>query len=332
MALEALHMIVGFEWAALMTTDPETLLPTGGLVEGFSPATCGPFWDTELLDPDFLKFRDLARSTHPVATLHQATDGELHRSPRYTKLYEELGVTDELRIAFMAGSDCVAVATLLRSTEDAPISDVDLADARDLAPTISHLLRRALGRTTRQRPEGSESPIVVLLDGAGNVVSTTEGGSARLDDLRTEGVDEEGVPSVIRAAATRARSSRRGNRFAHRARGRSGQWMRIDVAPMEGDAGLVAVSISDARVGDLFPILLAAYGLTERETAVTMLLLRGLTVREIAVELSISPHTVRDHTKAIYEKADVNTRGELMAQLFSNHVFEDFHSALRHRG
>lgn len=85
-ALDALHQIVQFDWAALMTTDHETLLPTGGMVEGFHPDTCAPFWDTELLDPDFIKFRELASSTNPIATLHHATDGDLERSPRYSKL------------------------------------------------------------------------------------------------------------------------------------------------------------------------------------------------------------------------------------------------------
>lgn len=331
-ALEALHLVVRFDWAALMTTDHETLLPTGGLVEGFSPDTCGPFWDTELLDPDFIKFRELASSTTPIATLHHATDGDLSRSPRYTKLFAPLEVADELRIAFLAGSECVAVATLLRKSADGPITDSELADTRDVAPTISQVLRRAQGRIGQQGTEGPGSPTVILLNAAGQIVGVTEGGTALLDDLRTEGVNEQGVPTLIQAAATRARWSRRENRLAHRIRGRSGQWMRLDVKPMEGDSELVAVSIAPAGVRDLFPILLAAYGLTERESAVTLLLVRGLATREIATELSISPHTVRDHTKAIYEKASVNTRGELVAQLFSNHVLEEFHAAVNHHG
>ena len=328
--LEALHLLVRFDWAALMTTDHETLLPTGGLVEGFSPDACAPFWDSELLDPDFIKFRELASSTNPIATLHHATDGDLARSPRYTKLFEPLGVADELRVAFLAGAECVAVATLLRNSTDGPITDIELADTRVVAPTISQVLRRALGRIGQQGSGGQVSPTVILLNNAGNIVGVTEGGGALLEDLRTEGVDEQGVPTLIQAAATRARWSRRENRLAHRVRGRSGQWMRLDVKPMEGDSDLVAVSISPARAGDLFPILLAAYGLTERESAVTLLLVRGLATRDIASELSISPHTVRDHTKAIYEKASVNTRGELVAQLFSNHVLEQFHSAVSH--
>lgn len=331
-ALEALHLVVRFDWAAIMTTDHETLLPTGGLVEGFHPDSCAPFWDSELLDPDFNKFRDLASSTNPVASLHHATDGDLPRSPRYTKLYASLDIADELRVAFHAGSECIAVAALVREQADGPVSDVELTDTRALVATISQVLRRALGRVGNHGADGPASPTVVLLDAAGSIVGVTEGGTALLDDLRTEGVDEQGVPTVIQAAATRARWSRRENRLAHRILGRSGQWMRLDVKPMEGDAELVAVSISPARAGDLFPILLGAYGLTERESAVTLLLVRGLSAREIATELSISPHTVRDHIKAIYDKAEVSTRGELVAQLFCNHVLDEFHASVSHHG
>ncbi len=331
-ALEALHLVVAFDWAALMTTDHETLLPTGGFVEGFAPDTCAPFWDTELLDPDFIKFRELATSTNPIATLHHATDGDLSRSPRYLKLFEPLGVGDELRIAFLAGSECVAVATLLRSIDDGPVDDVELSDVRSLAPTVTQVLRRALGRIGQHGMGALSSPTVILLDAAGKIVGVTEGGTALLDDLRTEGVDEQGIPTLIQAAATRARWSRSENRIAHRIRGRSGQWLRLDVKPMEGDSELVAISISPARMGDLFPILLGAYGLTDRESAVTLHLVRGHSTREIAKELSISPHTVRDHVKAIYVKAGVNTRGELVAQLFSNHVLEEFHAAVGHNG
>ena len=54
----ALHDVTSFSWSALMTVDPDTLLPTGGIVEGFAAEACAPFWDSELLDPDFLKFRE----------------------------------------------------------------------------------------------------------------------------------------------------------------------------------------------------------------------------------------------------------------------------------
>ncbi|HSJ92094.1 MAG TPA: helix-turn-helix transcriptional regulator [Ilumatobacter sp.] len=66
----------------------------------------------------------------------------------------------------------------------------------------------------------------------------------------------------------------------------------------------------------------------ERETAVTLLLVRGMTAKEIAADLGISQHTVRDHTKAVFEKAEVDSRGELVAKLFAAHVLESFHGTV----
>jgi DNA-binding CsgD family transcriptional regulator len=90
------------------------------------------------------------------------------------------------------------------------------------------------------------------------------------------------------------------------------------------------VVIETARAGDLTQVLLDSYGLTQRETEIALMLARGLSTKEIAAELILSVHTVRDHTKVIYDKAGVNTRGELVAKLFSNHVLDYFHSAVAH--
>ncbi|ABW16490.1 transcriptional regulator, LuxR family [Parafrankia sp. EAN1pec] len=46
---------------------------------------------------------------------------------------------------------------------------------------------------------------------------------------------------------------------------------------------------------------------------------RGLSNQEIAGELFLSPHTVRDHLKAVFAKVGVGSRGELVAKLFAEH-------------
>lgn len=61
------------------------------------------------------------------------------------------------------------------------------------------------------------------------------------------------------------------------------------------------------------------HGLSERETEVFTLLARGKTNQQVADMLIISPYTVRAHTRNIYAKLDVHSRGEL-SDLVSNRV------------
>lgn len=326
--VRAFHDVATFEQCAVMTTDSETLLPSGGVVEGFSSEDCAPFWDNELLDPDFNKYSDLVRSHDPVATLVEAVDGDLPRSPRYQKLYARSGVADELRAVLVAGTSCLAVATLVRPGPAGAFTPGELADVRQVVPVATTVLRRALGRMLREST--TESPVVIVLDGDGAVAAMSAGGGRVLEDLRTPGADEGDLPAIVRAAATKARWSRTATTLTTRVRGQSGRWLRVHVSPMEGDAGAAAVTVEVARPDDLVHILLESYGLTLRETDIVLLLSRGLSAKEIAGELLISAHTVRDHVKAIYEKAGVGSRGELVAKLFSNHVIDRFHASVTH--
>jgi len=45
-------------------------------------------------------------------------------------------------------------------------------------------------------------------------------------------------------------------------------------------------------------------------------MLRGATTIQAARHLTISPHTIGDHLKSIFEKTGARTRGELAATLF----------------
>jgi two-component system response regulator DesR len=53
-----------------------------------------------------------------------------------------------------------------------------------------------------------------------------------------------------------------------------------------------------------------ALGLTERERAVLVLMASGATNPEIAQELHLSKHTVKEHTSAVYRKLGVRNRTE----------------------
>ena len=57
--------------------------------------------------------------------------------------------------------------------------------------------------------------------------------------------------------------------------------------------------------------------LTEREREVLVLLARGLTNKEIARELIITPNTVKRHLKSLFAKLEVNTRAAASARAIS---------------
>jgi DNA-binding CsgD family transcriptional regulator len=62
-----------------------------------------------------------------------------------------------------------------------------------------------------------------------------------------------------------------------------------------------------------------AYELSAREQQITELIAQGLTTAAISSRLHLSIHTVRDYVKAIFEKVEVSSRGELVAKLFAEH-------------
>lgn len=89
-------------------------------------------------------------------------------------------------------------------------------------------------------------------------------------------------------------------------------WIALHAQPLGDD---VAVTIQPAAAEVLLPAVAAWYGITPRERAVIEHALEGLPAKLIARCLDLSPHTVNDHFKAIYRKAGVSSRDELIASL-----------------
>ena len=62
-----------------------------------------------------------------------------------------------------------------------------------------------------------------------------------------------------------------------------------------------------------------AYGLSARERDIARLVLQGLSTAEIAKELFLSPHTVQDYLKVIFDRVGVHSRREMVARVFTEH-------------
>jgi DNA-binding NarL/FixJ family response regulator len=71
-------------------------------------------------------------------------------------------------------------------------------------------------------------------------------------------------------------------------------------------------SVADARQQPAEDPILQS--LTDREREVLVLLARGLTNKEIAYKLTITPNTVKRHLKSLFAKLNVNTRSAASAR------------------
>lgn len=73
-----------------------------------------------------------------------------------------------------------------------------------------------------------------------------------------------------------------------------------------------ALAVSVRPAAHELPAVLSAAGLSSREREVVVLLLEGHRVSTIAQRLFVSPHTVRNHLKAIFRKAGVGSQAALI--------------------
>lgn len=108
-----------------------------------------------------------------------------------------------------------------------------------------------------------------------------------------------------------------------RFRDRGGRWVVLHASCMDetDPDSPVAVVVEPAQSGEIAPIIVEAYGLTAREREVVRGIARGLSTPDIAAELFLSSHTVRDYIKSVFEKVGVSSRGELTAKLFAEHYY-----------
>jgi DNA-binding CsgD family transcriptional regulator len=152
-------------------------------------------------------------------------------------------------------------------------------------------------------------------DAAGVVVLAADGTTAFADDAAAAWIDELGGRRSITALASTAVT---GPGIAGaRVQAESGRWLVVRASALaDRPDAQVAVLIEPARPHELAPLVAQACGLTERERQVTQLVARGLSTAAISQRLFMSPWTVQDHLKAIFEKVGVATRGELVARVF----------------
>jgi DNA-binding CsgD family transcriptional regulator len=302
----------------LLTSDePSELIQRGVFTAETAVAAGELIVRSEYMVEDRNTFAELAGRRVPVGTLEQATRGDPSRSARYSDLLAPAGIPHELRAVFMVRGRVWGAVHIARSAESGAFaqSDVD-ALARVVGP-IAQGIRGSLRFEAARRQSGVEAPGLVVLDAAGEVELITP---AALDLLAALGADslaygEGELPASVVSLASFARADGDSGGKAVTVPSKEG-WLTLHATRPDPGESRVAIVIEPASGPRSATVRLEVHGATAREREVATLLARGLTNQEIAETLVLSPHTVQDHVKSLFEKLDVGSRQELVARVF----------------
>ncbi|MFI8193281.1 helix-turn-helix transcriptional regulator [Streptomyces sp. NPDC085946] len=321
-------------WAGV-TVDPETLMNTGGNYRHAVPEALMPrMLDIEYREGDVNLLPDLARRPSPVGLLSREAGDLLARSPRYQDIVRPLGYRDELRVALRDRHGVWGALILGRGPDTRPFDDADLAAAATLAQPLGDALRRL--HVTRQARQASSptAPGLLLLDAGYRVLHRSPTAGPWLDELGDgdrfpRGDGRTGLPPALCAVAAAVRAPAAGGSVTSWAHTRTLGPARLHAwslaedhdrsAALDRGGAVVAVAIEPARPEERTSFLCTAYGLTPRERTITELVLRGHATTEISHLTRVSPHTVQDHLKAVFDKTGVRSRRDLVAALFARH-------------
>ncbi|MGN6798597.1 MAG: response regulator transcription factor [Gaiellaceae bacterium] len=294
-AAELLQTVVPFDGGCWHTLDPATRLITSHWTnlsgDGFAMIV-----ENEYRHEDVAKFAQLAARPVPASALTLESAGG---SMRFAA-YRERGWRSELRAAFVVDAEPWGAVMLLRSGDVRPFSEAEMRAVASLGTPLGQAIRRAVA--TKAASMSREGVGVVVVAGTNQIESVGGVDPAWADD-----------PALL-AVAEHARAG--GAESRARVRHTDGSWFVLRGTALEDDPERVAVVVEPAQSTDIGPLLAAAHGLTRRERDVLGEVVRGRSTREIAAALHVTPYTVQDHLKSIFEKTGTASRSELIARLF----------------
>jgi DNA-binding CsgD family transcriptional regulator len=323
--------VIPFDRSCWHTVDPGTVLLTGSLNQNVG---CSGPWlaEHEYVIEDVNKWWFLARSGRLAGATSLATHGDLSRCARH-RTQEAYGIDDELRGSFVSGGAYWGAAGFLRDQGKPWFTEADVQLLAALSEPLAEGFRHAMLATALAASSvvPDHAPGVVIFDEHGAPESISPSAELWISELAE--IPAPSIPAeskVIQSLAACARLQSSADTFGTRARvqTRSGRWLLLYATPLASPtSSRIAVIIQPAAPHDVAPLVALAYGLSERECQITRLCIKGLSTKEIAQALSISPFTVQDHLKSIFDKTRVRTRGELVGQVFLEHYisrWEDF--------
>lgn len=315
-AIADLQHVIGFDRWCWPAADPVTLLPLAGFADHDYGPSVPRLLELEYSSDTYAAKPVLARRANSAASLSAETTGDLARSARWDEVMRPVGIGDVAAAACRDRLGCWGWVEAYRDRSDRPFEQEDLALLASVGSHLGSALRRRFAASVRGARFELEPSGVMVLDAELRVVSRTEAARGWLNRFPAAGLFAAwGIVSpIVYPVATRARSSTTAATAHAFERTADGRLSVIEAAPLLGDGdGRVAVTIRSATPGETFDLLCRAYGFTRREREVVGAVVMGLDTRAITERLFISPYTVQDHLKSVFDKVGVHSRRELLA-------------------
>jgi len=302
----------------LTTANPVELLEGGFLTPETEVLAASSVVASEYQREDYNTFADLARRRVPVAILSETTRGRPERSARYRDFLAPIGTPFEMRAAMVTKGRAWGCVVLHRSEGTGDFQPDDGRLMARLSRPIAEALRQSLRFDAARRPEAERAPGLLVLDAADDIELITPPTAALLEPmLAAESVPRAVPVAVLTLAADARRRGVAGELPAPLHVPTPAGWITLHASlPDGGRSGRVAVVVQPADQDHVSPLRLEAFGLTAREREVASLVARGHDTATIAGELYISPWTVQDHLKAVFDKTGTRSRRELRSQVF----------------
>jgi DNA-binding CsgD family transcriptional regulator len=324
-AIDLLGAAIPNDAACVGPVDPGTGLLTGSVKRNLGDEKDAEFLEHEYVTDDVNLFRTLARRENPVGILADDTGGDPRRSTRHREMFVPHWALDhEMRAAARTDGHPWAAIALYRSGESSGFSPAEADFLARVAGTVAVGVRAGLVTAAAASPApGTQGPAVLVVDADNAVSQVSPAAEARIAELGGSGWGALPTPvASITSAARALGAGRLGTVPRLRVRTPSGQWLLVHAAPLaarDGGRRQVVVTIEEARPPEIVPLVVAAFGLTGRERDVVAGVLHGDSTQQIGRTLHLSPYTVQDHLKAVFEKAGVGSRRELVARVYFDH-------------
>ena len=213
-------------------------------------------------------------------------------------LLDKVGIFYSFATALVAQGDMVGTCGFHRQFQQGDFSEHDREIVNLLLPHIARAMRNL--ELWRETDISSNTRAIIMLDENGKAFYTSPEAARILKKKQFDRLIDPGLG--IRPAYARS----------------GGRCYRIRTLPLGRRANGKIVMLDPHPSEHQIRPNVEGFKLSARETEVALLVIQGLTNREVGERLGITEQTVKDHLHSVFEKIGIRRRTELAAIMWGN--------------